>query len=356
MDAIDTVLAEFPDHSTRIRAKHSHKISDEVLTRLRQLVEHPKDAGLEALGELDTAIGRDFAAAAGELLEQAGQDAAGVRAIGSHGQTAYHSPRGDYPFTIQIGDPNIIAAQTGIATVADFRRRDMALGGQGAPLVPAFHQAMFSSPDEPRAVLNMGGIANLTLLIPGREVTGFDTGPCNTLMDGWTRLNQGKPYDVSGEWAASAQVDESLVATLMENEFFDLPPPKSTGIEDFNIRWLQRILDAQRDPVPPEVVQASLAQLSARSVAQALHRACPEPGRLLLCGGGAHNRTLVDALGHCLPQWRMETTDILGIGVDWVEAAAFAWLAHRTLEGRPGNVPSVTGASREAVLGAVFHG
>lgn len=356
MDAIDAVLAEFPDHTTKIRATHSHKISDEVLTRLRQLVEHPLDAGLEALGQLDTAIGRDFATAATDLLEKAGQDPAAVRAIGSHGQTVYHSPRGDYPFSIQIGDPNTIAARTGIATVADFRRRDMALGGQGAPLVPAFHQAMFASPDEPRAILNMGGIANLTLLIPGRDVTGFDTGPCNTLMDAWTRLNQGKPYDSSGVWAASAEADETLVEKLLENDFFDLPPPKSTGIEDFNIQWLQRILDARRDPVPPEVVQASLIQLSARSVAKALHSECPEPGRLLLCGGGAHNRTLVDALGHLLPRWRLETTDILGIGSDWVEAAAFAWLAHLTLEGRPGNVPAVTGASREAVLGAIFQG
>jgi anhydro-N-acetylmuramic acid kinase len=356
MDAIDAVLAKFDDRRTQIRATHSHKISRDVLTRLRQVVEHPAEAGLVALGELDTALGRDFAAAAGELLAKAGQDPAGVRAIGSHGQTVYHAPRGDYPFSIQIGDPNTIAARTGITTVADFRRRDMALGGQGAPLVPAFHQAMFSSPDEPRAVLNLGGIANLTLLLPGRDVTGFDTGPGNTLMDGWTRLNLGQPFDVDGAWAASAEPDEALIEKLMSNEFFALAPPKSTGIEDFNIRWLQRILDARRHPTPPAMVQASLVQLSARSAAQALHRACPEPGRLLICGGGAHNRTLVDALGHCLPKWRMEQTDLLGIGVDWVEAAAFAWLAHLNLEAQPGNVPSVTGASREAVLGAIYPG
>ena len=354
MDAIDAVLVRVGEDGCVLEATRSHPIGPRTLSGMRRLVEHPEDAGLEVLGELDVAMGRDFGEAALALLGDSDVAPGDVRAIGSHGQTVMHSPRLDHPFTMQIGDPNVIAVTSGIATVADFRRKDLALGGQGAPLVPAFHQAVFGSPDEHRAVLNLGGIANLTLLSPDGAIAGFDTGPGNTLMDAWTRRHQGRPYDEHGSWAASAPLNDGLLQELLGHEYFDRPPPKSTGIEEFNLLWLQGILDGLSKPVAPESVQATLCELTAISVANSLTAACPTSGRLFLCGGGARNQALVQRLGAHLETWRIEPTDALGIGVDWVEAAAFAWLAHRRLENLPGNVPAVTGASREAVLGAVY--
>jgi len=355
MDGIDAVLASFDD-GCKVHTACSHPMTESTLTGLRHLVQHPDEAGLARVGALDTALGHDFAAAALAVLEASGIAPESVHAVGSHGQTVYHSPAGPQPFSLQLGDPNIIAVLTGIQTVADFRRRDIALGGEGAPLVPAFHQAMFSHPDEPRAVLNIGGIANVTVLVPGTDVSGFDTGPGNTLMDAWTRLNRGKPYDADGDWAASADPDEALSEALMAHPFFARPGPKSTGIEDFNMSWLQSVLDDLRQPPAPEAVQATLCSLTARTIADSMRRACPDPGTLFLCGGGAHNRTLTRQIAEGLEGWRIEPTDTLGIGIDWVEAAAFAWLAHRNLAGLPGNIPAVTGASREAVLGSVFCG
>lgn len=355
MDAIDAVVASFDD-GCRIHAAHSHPMAATTLERLRHLVEHPAEAGLGHVGALDTALGHEFAAAALEVLETSGVGSKDVHAIGSHGQTVFHAPSGPLPFSIQIGDPNVIAIVTGIQTVADFRRRDIALGGEGAPLVPAFHQAAFSDSAEPRVVLNIGGIANVTVLLPGAPVAGFDTGPGNTLMDAWSRLKRGQPYDEGGEWAASADVDEELLEALMEHPFFARPWPKSTGIEDFNMAWLQGVLDDLRHPREPAAVQATLCALSARTAADAICRACPDPGTLFVCGGGAHNLTLTRQIDAYLDGWRLAPTDELGIGIDWVEAAAFAWLAHRNLAGLPGNIPAVTGASREAVLGSVFRG
>ena len=354
MDGIDAALLEIDDDACRMIATHSAAIPRNALASLRSLVEHPDQTDLPELGALDVALGKAFANAALGLMEKAGVSAGSVRAIGSHGQTIFHRPKGDHPFTMQIADPNVIAATTGVTTVADFRRRDLALGGQGAPLVPAFHAAVFASSEEPRAVLNLGGIANLTLLIPGMSVTGFDTGPGNALMDAWIRRNLGRKHDDNGEWAASAEPNRELLAVLMEHEYFARTPPKSTGVEEFNIAWLQGELDRLKSILSPVVIQSTLCALTARTVADALRRACPAPGGLYLCGGGAHNSTLVDRLRDALPDWRLSATDSLGIGVDWVEAAAFAWLASRTLAGRPGNLPSVTGASAETVLGAIY--
>jgi anhydro-N-acetylmuramic acid kinase len=355
MDAIDAVLASFDDGCS-ILATHSHPMSASTLEKLRHLVLHPDEAGLDQIGTLDTALGHEFAAAALALLETGGVHPAGVHAIGSHGQTVFHSPSGPLPFTLQLGDPNIVAVVTGIQTVGDFRRRDIALGGEGAPLVPAFHQAVFRDESEPRVVLNIGGIANVTVLIPGAEVAGFDTGPGNTLMDAWARLKLGQPYDRGGEWAAAASVDEELLEALLLHPFFGRSWPKSTGIEDFNMGWLQGILDDLRQPREPAVIQATLCALTARTAADAIRQACPDPGTLFICGGGAHNLTLTRQIGEHLGDWRLAPTDDLGIGIDWVEAAAFAWLAHRNLAGLPGNIPAVTGASREAVLGSLFRG
>lgn len=354
MDAIDAALVEIDDDGCRLAATHSLEIPADELASLRALVEHPAQADLAGLGSLDVALGRVFATAAIELMESAGLGPGSVRAIGSHGQTVFHGPNGEHPFTMQIADPNVIAAMTGVTTVADFRRRDVALGGQGAPLVPAFHAAVFASADEPRAVLNLGGIANLTLLVPGEPVVGFDTGPGNTLMDSWVRRNLGRKHDHNGEWAASADPDRELLAVLTGHEYFSRPPPKSTGVEEFNLAWLQEELDRLKSTLAPAVIQATLCVLTAKTVADALRQACPSPGGLYVCGGGAHNNTLIDHLADELPDWRLSRTDSLGIGIDWVEAAAFAWLASRTLAGKPGNLPSVTGASEETVLGAIF--
>lgn len=356
MDAIDAVLVEIGHGTCQIKATHSQPISAEALKTLRAVVGHPENVPVEKLGELDALLGRDFAEAANKLIRVSGEARQAIRAIGSHGQTVFHSPRGPVPFTMQLGDPNLIAEHTGITTIADFRRRDLAVGGEGAPLVPAFHQAIFGDPAGPRAVCNIGGIANLSLIVPGKPVTGFDTGPGNALMDAWIRLQLGCQFDKNGDWAATAEPDENLLASLLEYGYFHRSPPKSTGVEEFNLAWLQRHLEPIPDALAPAAVQSTLCQLTAETIAESLTRACPEAGSIYLCGGGAHNETLVRRLRDRLGGWHLGTTDDLGIGVDWVEAAAFAWLARRTLAGLPGNVPEVTGADREVVLGAIYQG
>jgi anhydro-N-acetylmuramic acid kinase len=298
-------------------------------------------------------VGELFAGAVLGLLTANGLAPAAVRAIGSHGQTLRHRPRAVRPFTLQIGDPNIIAARTGIPVVADFRRRDLALGGQGAPLVPAFHAAVFADPVERRAALNLGGIANLTLLAPGQPVTGFDTGPANSLMDAWARRHLGEPFDAEGAWAASGEVSAPLLELLLAHPFLALPPPKSTGPEDFTPAWLDQKVAAAGTPSPAEV-QATLCEFTAATVAAALEPRPPQ--RLIVCGGGVHNSHLLARLAARLPRTQVVNSAAHGIDPDQVEAAAFAWLAARTLAGLAGNLPAVTGACRPAVLGAVWPG
>jgi anhydro-N-acetylmuramic acid kinase len=277
-----------------------------------------------------------------------------VRAVGSHGQTVRHRPRGTHPFTLQIGDANVIAARTGIAVVADFRRRDVALGGQGAPLLPAFHKAAFGDASEERIVVNIGGVANLTLLPAKGEVRGFDTGPGNVLLDHWSREHLHEPYDAEGSFAAGGRVDEALLTHLLADPYFAAPPPKSTGPEHFNGPWLEGALGATRRK--PEDVAATLAELTARSIADATKRQAPGVARVFACGGGAHNKHLMARLAALLPGATLASTTSLGIDPDWVEAAGFAWLARETLQRRPGNLPSVTGAAQYSVLGAIYPG
>jgi anhydro-N-acetylmuramic acid kinase len=279
-----------------------------------------------------------------------------VRAIGSHGQTVRHEPDGDHPFSVQIGDPNVIAEITGITTIADFRRRDIAAGGQGAPLVPAFHAAVLRSSDEDRVALNIGGMANITVLPrdPAQAVTGFDTGPGNVLMDAWAARHLGTPLDSEGRWAGSAPRDEALLAVLLSDEYFQRQPPKSTGREHFNMTWLEARL-AQLGTAPePAQVQASLAALTALSCAAAIQRYAPRTQQVLVCGGGVHNVTLLQQLTDALPGVRVASTQTQGLDPDWVEALAFAWLAQQTLAGKPGNLPSVTGARAPVVLGGIY--
>lgn len=352
VDGVDAALVEFGDRGCTLVHSRTTPYPAQLHERVRALIDYPETTLVE-FGALDVMLGRFFARCANELIDASGVARADVRAIGHHGQTVYHQPDGPEPFTLQLGDPNSLAARTGIATVADFRRLDVACGGQGAPLVPAFHEWLFGSDEELRVVVNIGGIANVTVLEPGRATSGFDTGPGNTLLDGWIRRCRGREHDEDGRWAASGTVDTALLDQFRTEPYFSHGPPKSTGRELFNLGWIERHL-----PNPAEVpadadVQATLAELTAATIVGALHWL--QPGRLIVCGGGAHNRDLIDRLAR-RAECPVESSDAHGIGPDWVEAAAFAWLARARLAGKPGNVPTATGADRKLVLGGLYRG
>jgi len=315
----------------------------------------PGDDGLDEAGRVDRAVAVAFADTALALLEQAGIDAARVSAIGSHGQTVRHRPEGDAPFTLQLGDPSTIAERTGITTVADFRRRDIAAGGEGAPLAPAFHRACFGAPGRRRAIVNIGGIANATLLEGETLVAGFDTGPGNTLLDAWSRRHLGADYDAGGAWSAEGTVIPALLDGALSDAFFQRAGPRSTGREHFSDAWLDSLLAAVPDADPRDV-QATLAALTAQGITRGLERAGFRADEVYVCGGGAHNDDLMRRLHRALEPARLATTQALGLDPDWVEAAAFAWLARETLAGRPGNAPAVTGAAGPRVLGGIYPG
>ena len=334
------------------RDTHQHPFPPAVRDAIQSLMQ-PGANEIERAGELDMRLGQLFADAALALLHQSGLQPGDIHAIGSHGQTIRHRPLATPAFTRQIGNPSVIAEQTGITTVADFRARDMAAGGQGAPLVPAFHQWRFRKSGINRVIVNIGGIANLTWLPSSEQepVLGFDTGPGNTLLDQWIAKVRGEPYDRDGAWAASGQVHEKLLARLLAEEYFAKPPPKSTGREHFHLAWLEQ---RPVDNLAPEDVQATLAELTAATIAQALHLLPAMAKEIYVCGGGSHNRQLLARLRARCPGASVATTQALGLDPDWVEAAAFAWLAHRTLTKQPGNLPSVTGAHRAVVLGGIY--
>lgn len=358
-DGIDAVLVDF-SVGVRLIAGHTFPYSEDLRQRLLALM-HAESVALEDLGQVDVEVGRAFAAAAQALLDQQAISPQRVCAIGSHGQTIRHRPWLRFPFTLQVGDPHQIAEITGIRTVADFRRRDMAAGGQGAPLVCALHSALFAASDQSRAVLNLGGIANLTLLQPGQPVRGFDTGPANCLMDIWAGLHHGQQRDEAGAWAGAGQVNAELLQRLLDDEYFARTIPKSTGREHFHRKWLQHVLDqhpASAAPLTPADAQATLVELSAVSIAQALSREAPDTQRVIACGGGVHNRTLMQRLQGALHSYlsadcALQTTAEYGLDPDFVEATAFAWMARETLHARPGNCAAVTGASGPRILGAI---
>ena len=352
VDAIDAVLVRFEPQRVQLLESHVATYPDALRARLLAAIREPATFTVDEYGELDTWVGACFRDAALELLERAGARPSDVRAIGSHGQTVRHRPDAEHRFTLQIGDPSTIATGTGIDTVADFRRADLALGGEAAPLVPPFHDWLFGGSGQARAILNLGGIANLTLLpARGQPVTGFDVGPANSLMDLWAERYLGKPYDDAGAWAASGTADNDLLEQMLADPWFELEPPKSTGFEYFNADWL-----ARHDPgrLSPEDVQATLCELTSTSVARALDRWAPDTAEVFVCGGGARNRALLDSLARALPGKAVDTTSSVGLDPDWVEATAFAWLAARTLARRPGSLASVTGAARDSVLGGIY--
>lgn len=312
---------------------------------------------IDSFGLADTMLGGFIARSVLDFLMGLGVRPQDVRAIGSHGQTVRHRPDLDSRYTLQIGDPNVVSEETGIATVADFRRRDIAAGGQGAPLVPLFHAALFGSTVEPRTVLNIGGIANITTLPrdPEAKILGFDTGPGNTLMDAWSVAQRGLPFDRGGSWANSGRVDPDLLEALLTETYFVQAPPKSTGRETFDLEWLRSHLDAIA-PIRPADVQATLSELTARTVSDALVRWGHPSGTMIVAGGGRWNLDLMDRLRRVSPHHVVRPSDDYGANGDWLEAAAFAWLAHQTLEGLAGNAPEVTGAKGPRVLGAVYAG
>jgi len=351
-DGIDAALVQFPaEGGCRFVDGLTMPWEPRLRTRLVALGQGGELDSLDALGDVDARIGLAFAEAAAALLVHSGIDAAQVAAIGSHGQTVRHRPSSAPAFTLQLGDASRIAERTGITTVADFRRRDVAAGGQGAPLMPAFHLAMLGAADEDRAVLNLGGIANLTLIPRDGALLGFDTGPANALLDAWCEQHTGKAFDADGIFAASGVVDAALLARWRSDPWFALPPPKSTGREQFHLAWMQTHLDdGERSTAD---VQATLLELTVATVADALLRTLPDARRLLVCGGGVRNGQLMARLAARLPGVAVESSAMHGLDPDYMEAMGFAWLAQRTLAGLPGNLPSVTGAAGPRILGAI---
>lgn len=354
LDGVDLALVDFSQTPKLIAADFT-PMPDTLRVALSQLVKKG-ETSLQTLGELDHQLALLYADSIQWFLAKHQLNADDIVAVGCHGQTVWHSPKGQYPFTMQIGDMNLLAARTGITTVGDFRRRDMAFGGQGAPLVPAFHQAVFSSPERLTVVLNIGGISNISVLNPNQQTIGYDVGAGNTLLDIWIEKHLGKRYDANGEWARTGKIHSALLALLLDEPFFQLPPPKSTGRELFNLEWLEHKL-TQIEPLPAEDVQATLVEFTVQSIVQAL-RQIENPNAyhsvLLVCGGGAKNPLIMERLQTHLIDWQVSTTTEYGLDVDYVEAAAFAWLAYQRIYNLPANLPSVTGATQEVSLGAIF--
>ncbi|MEZ0151678.1 MAG: anhydro-N-acetylmuramic acid kinase [Candidatus Reddybacter sp.] len=355
MDGIDSAIIDTSHNSADIVATYCHPIPEHLQEAIKLLF-LPGDDNIDALGSADQQFGECLALAVTTLLEQTGLEAGDITAIGSHGQTVRHRPpNGDtpHPFTLQIGDPNIISARTGITTVADFRRRDMALGGQAAPLVPAFHRAAFHSNKRNRVIVNIGGISNITFLPVEGEVLGFDTGPGNRLLDDWIKQQQNKAFDDCGQWAGQHTSDSQLLRQLKTHPFLQRSIPKSTGREEFNKDWLDQQLN-RFDHLSPGCIQATLLAFTAETIADAIKALPADTDEVFICGGGALNTTLMTSLGNLLKSTKVDSTTALGIAPEWVEAAAFAWLARQTLAGLAGNLPAVTGAKSLTVLGGIY--
>lgn len=355
MDGVEAVLLDIAPQALAVRGAIHHDYPVALTARLKAIVAAPAACGLDELGAVDAEVGEVFAEAALALLRATGTAPQSVRAIGSHGQTLLHRPRATLPFTLQVGDANRIAERTRVDVVADFRRRDLAAGGEAAPLVPAFHAAAFGAAGEDRAVVNIGGIGNVTLLHADGRVGGFDTGPGNCLMDLWVTEQLGESFDRDGAFAARGKVSQPLLQALLTEPFLALPPPKSTGRELFHRAWLEPFL--LQHPLAPADVQATLCAYTAATIAAAVRSTAGfQPRELLVCGGGSRNAELMRQLAQQLPGMRVDTTGVRGIAAEQVEAALFAWLAHRFLAGLPGNLVSVTGARGPRVLGALHRG
>lgn len=353
LDAVDIVAIEFTPQIQLI-ASTSVSFPAQLRQDLISLTQ-PSDNEIERMGKADRELGEFYAQSVNQFLTTHSIDEKNVVAIGCHGQTIRHRPDLTHYFTLQIGNANVIAHQTGITTVADFRRRDMAAGGQGAPLVPAFHQAVFSSTTYDRLIINIGGMSNITALPHDGSVTGFDTGPGNILLDAWINKHHQKDFDENGKWASQGQINNSLLNALLQEPYFNMPPPKSTGRELFNLQWLEEKINMLPEKISPEDVQATLVELTTVSIGETVQEHFNSFNEIYICGGGAHNTFLMQRLEALLHPRIVASTQTLGMDPRWVEASAFAWLAKQTMEKKTGNVPSVTGASSGVILGAVYY-
>ena len=355
LDAIDGVVVSIESSGISLLASNEFTIPGELRQKILG-ISMGQETTVPEIGRIDHQLGKLYAVAVNELLKQAKIAPSQITAIGNHGQTVYHEPDGQLPFTMQLGDANLIAALTGIDTVADFRRMDIALGGQGAPLAPAFHQYLFEQHDSTTVVLNVGGIANITVL-PRKggkqsKVLGFDTGPGNILMDAWCEKHTGKRYDKDAQWAKSGKLNRALLDKLMSDPYLAMQPPKSTGREHYHLAWLEkqclRSLNA-------EDVQRTLCEFTAASIEQHINPyKCGSSCEVLVCGGGANNPLLLERLKVRLPEWNVLLTSDRGVSEDYLEAMAFAWLARQRIHNQPNNMPSVTGAKRKASLGVLY--
>ncbi len=357
IDGIDAGLVEFSGDKIQLIEFNYLPFSDSVKSTIQQLSQADSPISLKEYGATDTHLGHLFAQAVNKLLDKANIPSSDISAIGSHGQTIYHAPDISSAFSLQIGDPNIIAEKTGITTVADFRRRDIAAGGQGAPLVPAFHQAFFSQQFNLKkqniSVINIGGIANITYLSADKTI-GFDIGPGNTLMDYWIQKNLNKPYDSKGDWAKTGAANPDLVKHLKQDPYFKLSPPKSTGKEYFSSTWLSEKIRPFTDCSTNDI-QASLCQFTADSITDAIQQHAPQTDHTLICGGGIHNEHLIASIRNNLKHPVTSTAEF-GINPDHVEAMAFAWLARQTINNLSGNLIEVTGAKAPVILGGIYPG
>jgi anhydro-N-acetylmuramic acid kinase len=365
MDAVDACIVDFSARQPQVIAHYSAPL-DDLRDELRAaalgapVLTHG-DA-IDNLGQLDIRMAQRISECVNTLVQQSGLAKHEIIAVGCHGQTIRHRPVQTPPFTLQIGDPNTIAELTGLNVIADFRRRDMAAGGQGAPLVPLAHQALFAceSISAPLIFVNLGGICNVTIITPDAPLLGFDTGPANALMDAWIGAHLNLPFDANGAWANKGVIDTTLLSRLMQAPYFHAQPPKSTGIEQFNLAWLRAVAAEDLARLAPEDVQATLAALTARTLASAIAPWLGSnlPTRIILAGGGARNGHLVEAITQAVraisPASTLERSDAHAIDPQCVECAAFAWLARQFLLGLAGNAPSVTAARGERVLGGFY--
>lgn len=348
LDGIDVALVEFSCKHTKLLARHCQPYRQALKNELLAL-HYSNNNELHQAQLTSNELAREYAAATLALLQSSSITPERVHAIGCHGQTIRHCPEQGY--TVQIGNAALLAELTGITVVSDFRSRDIAAGGQGAPLVPAFHDKMLRHPDIHRVIVNIGGISNLTNLPPDLPTTGFDCGPGNLLLDAWCTQHLGQAYDDNGAWAASGKVLPALLEQMLKEPFFSLPPPKSSGRDLFNMAWLHSKLQGGESTMD---VQATLLELSCRTIEQAIHKYCLGAEEIYLCGGGAHNQALHNRLVALLPDSSVQTTNALGLDGDYLEATAFAWLAQQTMLGKSANLPAVTGARHPCILGAIY--
>jgi anhydro-N-acetylmuramic acid kinase len=355
LDGIDAVLVHFENEQPTVLESICLDISSTLKDEIKSLIT-PTTNEINRLMALDVQLGKNFAKAVQQLITKAKIKKQDIVAIGSHGQTIRHLPSAEHATTLQIADPNIIAEVTGITTVADFRRRDMAAGGQGAPLVPAFHEQIFRNAKKNRVILNLGGIANITLLPEDKNkpIIGFDTGTANTLMNHWIQQQQNKSFDESGKWAASGIKNEDFLKELLNDDYFKLTPPKSTGTEYFNPAWLTKKLSAFPF-LAAEDVQASLSAFTATTIKDAINEYANEAEEIIVCGGGVHNDFLLQQLKTFLPNIEINSSEKYNLDPNYIEATAFAWLAKQTMNHKVGNLPEVTGASRPVILGGVYY-